>query len=109
MKKIGILGKILLGVTLFVLICGVATVNKATEPGDVNEIFNIRTESGGQTTTQAPTTPAPQNVPTNTNTNTNTNTTLPKLGANDTAMWVLIVACAGAAIYTYKKVRDYDV
>ena len=31
MKKIGILGKILLGLILFALICGVATVNKATE------------------------------------------------------------------------------
>ena len=38
-----------------------------------------------------------------------TNTTLPKTGVDDTIMWVLIGVCGLAAVYTYKKVRDYNV
>ena len=52
------------------------------------------------------TTPTPSPIPQNNQTG---NTTLPKTGANDTIMWVLIGACTIAAVYTYKKVRDYNV
>ena len=43
------------------------------------------------------------------NTNTNKESSLPKTGVNDTAMWVVIGTCVVLAIYTYKKVRDYNV
>lgn len=109
MKKFGKLEKVLLMLTLIVLICGISTVNYATS--DVNEIMNIREVTGAQGSNVPANTPAANNsnVANIRVQNQNTNTALPKLGANDTAMWVLIIACAGAAIYTYKKVRDYDI
>lgn len=106
MKKLKSLEKILLIITVVACICSISTVNKATGTGDVNDFFNIPTVENNT---------VPENHQTeNINTigivqNTNTNTTLPKTGVNDTAMWVLIVACAIAAVYTYKKVRDYNI
>ena len=49
------------------------------------------------------------NTNTNNNINTNKESSLPKTGANDTAMWVVIGTCVVLAIYAYKKVRDYNV
>ena len=54
----------------------------------------------------------------NTNTNTNTNkttsvynntTSLPKTGANDYAVFLIIAICAVSAVYAYKKIRDYNI
>ena len=87
------------------LICLVSNVNYAT--GDVNElIHDIREVPQEQNNTVE----RPAEVPTTQNTATNiaTNTVLPKTGVDDTAMWVLIAVSAVAAIYTYKKVRDYN-
>lgn len=110
MKKLKKLEKILLIMAVAICICSISTVNKATGTGDVNEIFNIQKVENN--TVGEPANNEVENI--NTigvvqNTNTNTNTTLPKTGVNDTAMWVLIGACAIAAIYTYKKVRDYNI
>lgn len=126
MKKIKSVEKIILLFVVFAFICGISTVNYAS--GDVNDIMNIPYINGNSTTnpTQnpapAPTTPdnnnaaniPDNNATTNSNIsavqNQNTNSTsLPKTGVNDTAMWILVIACVVAAIYTYKKVRDYNV
>lgn len=105
MKNLKKLEKIILMIITFALLFSISTVNKAVQTGDPNELFNnipVKNEDT-QTIPTAPT----QN--TNIPTNTNTNTSIPQLGANDTAMWVLIAVCAVAAVYTYKKVRDYNV
>lgn len=129
MKKIKSVEKIILLFVVFAFICGISTINYAS--GDVNDIMNIPYINGNSTQnpTPAPTTPDNNNaanIPTNnavdnnatTNTtsnisavqNQNTNSTsLPKTGVNDTAMWILVIACVVVAIYTYKKVRDYNV
>ena len=72
-----------------------------TEDPEIHSIQEVpgNTTQQPQNTTQLPTTA--QNKVT-------TNTVLPKTGVDDTAMWVFIVISAVAAIYTYKKVRDYN-
>lgn len=115
MKKIKNVQKVLLMLVIFALICGVSTIIKATE-GEVGDIRDIPYKNNNVVQDNTPTQNEPQNIPVsniggvgNTNTNTNTNTSLPKTGVNDSAMWVLIGVCTIAAIYTYKKVRDYNI
>ena len=85
------------------IICGVQSSCHAT--GNVDELFNIPVVNN-EASTQTPVENVPtQNIPAN-----NTvNTSLPKTGINDTAMWVLVAGCVILAVYTYKKVRDYNV
>lgn len=110
MKKLKKLEKILLIMAVAICICSISTVNKATGTGDVNDLFNIpKVENNAVTEPANNQTENINTIGTVQNTNTNTNTTLPKTGVNDTAMWVLIGACAVAAVYTYKKVRDYNI
>lgn len=100
MKKLKSLEKIILILTVIAVICGISSINYAT--GDLNDILKdpdsipIKPEEGE--TKQETQTPS-----------TNPNTSLPKTGANDTGIWVLAGACAVIAVYTYKKVRDYNV
>ena len=108
MKKLKSLEKILLIIAVAICICSISTVNKATGTGDVNDLFNIP-KVENNTVPENNQTENINTIGTVQNTNTNTNTTLPKTGVNDTAMWVLIGACGVAAIYTYKKVRDYNI
>ena len=105
MKKIKKLEKIILMLVVIAIICGISTVNKATGnvddilPTDIPVVKNTTTENTSANTIET------QNVATN-----NTaSTALPKTGVNDTAMWVLVAGCVVLAIYTYKKVRDYNV
>lgn len=106
MKNLKRLEKILLIIITFAVLFSITTVNKAVQTGDPNDLFQDIPQVPDNTQQQQP-----QNIPTpeNTNVPTNTNTSLPGLGANDTAMWVLIAVCTVAAIYTYKKVRDYNI
>lgn len=128
MKKLELLKKVLLMLSVFALICGASVVSKATtgnvedllNDGNITNVEHRNTASGNtatnsQNTTQTNTSvnnanpaniAAVQNNKTNT---TNTTTTLPKTGVSDTAMWLLIASCVIAAIYTYKKVRDYNI
>ena len=127
MKKVKLFKKVLLMLLVFAFICGVSVINKAT--GNVEDLLNdsnvtniehVNTSTGdnstntantAQTNTQGTNTQtaniaAVQNNTANKTTNT---TTLPKTGVSDTAMWVLVIACVIAAVYTYKKVRDYNI
>lgn len=104
MKNLKRLEKILLIIITFAVLFSISTVNKAVQTGDPNDLFQDIPQVPDNTQQQQP-----QNIPTPENTNVNTNTSLPGLGANDTAMWVLIAVCTVAAIYTYKKVRDYNI
>lgn len=108
MKKIKKLEKILLMLAVLAIICGISTVNYASETGNVDELFNIRVINN-TTTENTPENTANNTATQNISTNTNKTTSLPKTGVNDTAMWVLIAGCVVLAIYTYKKVRDYNV
>lgn len=109
MKKIKKLEKILLILVVFACLCGITNISKAT--GDVSEILNIP-DFTSSSVEQPPVTPT-ENAPTNdiggVQNLTNTNTSLPKTGVNDTVTWALVLVCIGLAIYTYKKVRDYNV
>ena len=108
MKNLKKLEKILLIIITFAVLFSISTVNKATTTADPNELFDqIPYKENEQTPTPIQNTNT--NTETNINTNTNTNTAIPQLGANDTAMWVLIAVCAVAAVYTYRKVRDYNI
>lgn len=110
MKKFKSLEKILLVLFACVCICLVATVSKATT-GNPEDIMNIPYINGNEANNET------QNQPANNETqniagvgeNNTTNTALPALGANDTMMWIAVGVCVIAAIYTYKKVRDYNV
>lgn len=108
MKKLKRVEKILLLLIATMLICAISTHIKATEgdPGSIIDINVINTNKDNQNTnTNEPAT----NTNTNNNINTNKESSLPKTGANDTAMWVVIGTCVVLAIYAYKKVRDYNV
>lgn len=105
--------RISLMLVIVVLICGWAAISLASSNvGNASDIFNIEDRTN---TNKAPVNNVNTNQPrnniatTNTNTNTNTNTSLPKTGVNNTAMWLLVVACGVATVYTYKKIRDYNV
>lgn len=115
MKKVSI-RKIMLIFAVVVAVCLIGTVNYATS--DVNALIENITRLDSNPTTETTETQATQDnnqianltvLPaTNANT-TNTTTTLPKTGVDDTMMWFLIAVSAVAAVYTYKKVRDYNV
>ena len=116
MKSIKNIKRISLMLVLAVLICGWAVTSLASSNvGNTADIFNIEDRTNNRvgntnTNTNTNTNQQRNNVSTvNTNTNTNTNSTLPKTGVNDTAMWILVVICGVATVYTYKKVRDYNV
>lgn len=82
--------------------------NLALQQAQVTEDPNIHTirELPDNTTQQAQNT---TQLPTTTqNLTGGKNTVLPKTGVDDTAMWVFIVISAVAAVYTYKKVREYN-
>lgn len=121
MKKINV-REIILVVAIIAMLCSIATSSLAT---DVNDIIQNITELednnvvSNNANTATPTNNTTNNTVKNTAINTigttntsntakNTNT-LPKTGVDDTMMWVLIGVSAIAAIYTYKKVRDYNV
>lgn len=119
MKKLKSLEKILLIITVIAVICGMSTAVSAT--GDLNDLFNnpepipekpVDTQKPVETTDTNRNNNNSNTNSSNTNTNKNTNknsTTLPKTGVNDTGVWILAGACVIVAIYTYKKVRDYNV
>lgn len=104
MKKIKSLNKIILMLAVVAMICGICVTSKASTAGDIDDIFQmqvINTSSTPNTVQSVPT----QSVPAK-----NTvNNSLPKTGINDTVMWVAIAGCVVLAVYTYKKVRDYNV
>lgn len=121
MKKSKV-SKIILMMVVVGIICCISGINHATSNlndiigGEDDKINDIPTIPGGSTpnpdegnNTNTPTTPIGGNNTENTTKNItgNTNTTLPKAGANDTLLFGLIAISAVAAIYTYKKVRDY--
>ncbi len=121
MKKSKV-SKIMLMMAVVTIICCISGVNHATSNlndiigGGDGQISDIPTIPGGNSTqnppadngNNTPTTPTTPIGGNNTNTPTgNTNTALPKAGANDTLLFGLIAVSAVAAIYTYKKVRDY--
>lgn len=69
-------------------------------------------ETGFLTTTAPSTTtpPANNNSSLYNNTNTNNTDTLPKTGIGDnTGMYIIMGICVVAAIYAYKKIRDYNI
>ncbi len=129
MKKVKV-RELILGVAIVAILCCISTVNYATTP-DVNDLIRdpntVSQDSNKiQNITELPTTNTTNNnnvanltrnnTTNNTNVsqigkvnNTTNNTTLPKTGVDDTMMWILIGVSAIAAIYTYKKVRDYNV
>ena len=78
---------------------GAATNNSATNNSATN---NSATNNSALSSTLTPTT-------NNANKNTNTlNQNLPKTGiADNTVVFIAIGACIFAAVYAYKKVRDY--
>lgn len=125
MKKVS-LRKTILVVAIMVGICLMSSMIYAT--GDIDDLLgnieniqridsntNTNTNVDGGTNTnisnvtELPTTKSNTANSTNTNIANNTGTTkLPQTGVDDTVMWVLIGASAVLAIYTYKKVRDYN-
>ena len=117
MKNLKLLSKVILTLLVVAFICGISTVNMAETPAPTNDIGDIvgtipqvsATPSPRSTPTPTPSTTPIGNLSNNKTTNTTNTTSLPKTGANDTGMWVLIGACVVAAVYTYKKVRDYNV
>lgn len=124
MKKVN-LSKTLVMLVIVAIICCISTINFAgtvdlNQLPNGNNILNTadipRIDELNNTTNNTATNNATVNNTTNVmgNTNrvgntTNTTGTLPKTGVDDTIMWVLIGASVIAAIYTYKKVRDYNV
>lgn len=123
MRKLEKVEKILIFLIAVAVMCAITTGVSASGSGDANDLSSLvsipqgannvagnkasNTASNNTSNTAKNTT---NNVARNlTVTNNSTNTTpLPKTGVNDTIMWVLIAACGIAALYTYKKVRDYD-
>jgi len=121
MKKVK-MREVILGIAIVAILCCISTVNYASNVNDLfkdpNEIEDIQqlepTTSANDTkvnniATQPENNTVESIAPINKTTNTNTNKVLPKTGVDDTMMWVLIGVSAVAAIYTYKKVRDYNV
>jgi len=108
MKTLKKLEKILIMLAVIVVLCGLATTSNAetSSIGDIVGDIPVLNDPTPEPTPTPTTTPTPSPIPQNNQTG---NTTLPKTGANDTIMWVLIGACTIAAVYTYKKVRDYNV
>ncbi len=104
MKKLKVIKKVLVMLVLVVMINCLSTVNKAENlPDDVfQDIPKV------SPTPTPSTNPTPTPTPT-TNINANNNTKLPQTGANDTIMWVVIGGCVVTAIYTYKKIKEYNV
>lgn len=124
MKKSKV-SKIMLIIAMVAIVCCISNINYATS--NLNEIIGGGTdniESIPDLPGEGSTTPTPQpdegnntpndiqsigQVPTGNNTSNITgNTKLPAAGANDTLLFGLIAISAIAAIYTYKKVRDYS-
>lgn len=131
------LKKLLLISTIVFLICGMMSVNYASSIDDIinqtainnntandnsnkNNNNNSNTDANANKNTNKDankntntntntTTTGNKNANANKNTNVNTNTSLPKTGADDTVMWVVAISCVCIAIYTYKKIRDYNV
>ena len=115
------LRKTMLVITIMAVICLMCSLSFASGT-DVNDLLNgipdleddnnTNTPTVGENTATTPDTNNDnnvQNINTNiSNTNTN-NTSLPKTGVDDTIMWGLLIISAVAAVYTYKKVRDYNV
>ena len=74
-----------------------ATGNSATNNSATN---NSATNNSALTSTLTPTTPV--------NNTSTLNSNLPKTGiADNTVVFIVVGVCAVAAIYAYKKVRDY--
>lgn len=112
MKNLKLLRKVILMLVIVACICGVSTINNASQPqtNDIGDIVGTIPQVSATPSPTATPTPTPSSSPIgNLSANSTNSTSLPKTGANDTGMWVLIGACVIAAIYTYKKVRDYNV
>ena len=119
MKKVN-LSKTLLMIALIAMICCISTMNFASSV-NLNDLPTMNQANGNNTAgnntvgnnTATNNTANIANIAANTNgvgnNSTNTSGTLPKTGVDDTIMWVLIGASIVAALYTYKKVRDYNV
>ena len=105
MKNLKILKKIILMLVVIACVCGISTVNQA-DTQQTNDVVELIPNVQGTSTPTPNQTATPSSTPLSNNT---TSTSLPKTGANDTGMWILIGACVVGAIYTYKKVRDYNV
>lgn len=106
MKKFRMIEKIILTLVVVAVICGISTVNYAT--GDVSDLFSnpvqIPTEQEPSQSTQQPTQTQTPTTPTQTD-----SAKLPKTGANDTGIWILAGAFVVIAVYTYRKVKYYNV
>ena len=109
MKKVSKI-KLMLVVVIFAVICSISTVNYATGIDDlIQNITQLEPTNTAQTTPTVPENTVQNIAPITTTNTTNTDTKLPQTGVDDTIMWVLIGVSAVAAVYTYKKVRDYNV
>lgn len=110
------LKKVFLTITVVVLlIVACATVVKATT-GDIQVITGTNTEQPSPNDILNSTNNRTNNNITNTNTNTNRNTNsstynnasnLPKTGAEDYTLTLIIGALAVVAIVTYRRIRFY--
>lgn len=101
-----ILFVIVVGVTSNVFATGTTTINPIQIP-TINTAANVAVNDTVANNTVSPVVnTAVENVTASTYTNTN----LPQTGdASDYAIFALIAVCIVAAIYAYKKVRDYNI
>ncbi len=111
------LSKLMLIIAMIITICCVSSIINASSPvtdliQDIPELPDGNntptTPIGGNNTPKTNTNRNVAPISGNTNRNITANTALPKTGVNDTMLWVLIGISAVAAVYTYKKVRDYN-
>ena len=109
MKKEKLLKAMIVVVMSLILLIMTTNVFAVSEDDFYIDLTNTNLNSGSTNTNTDTNTNLNTNLNLNLNTNTNTNSTLPKTGVNDTAMWILVVICGVATVYTYKKVRDYNV
>lgn len=99
--------KLIIVITLVAVLALFTTTVQATN-GLVNPLLNLQGVSGNTTTNTT------TNTSTTTTTTTNTETTqkkdeLPKAGlATDTMMIIIVVGLVAMAIYTFKKVNEYN-
>jgi len=86
----------------------------ATEPTDLDKYFNYedqgdKTTIEGDTPTETPTTPEPEQTTPSTETTQEPEETLPKAGlAEDTMMVVTIAGLVLLATVAYKKINEYQ-
>lgn len=108
MRKLKRVEKILLILVAAFLICGISKAVYATE-GDVSSILDIDVISTSSTSSQTTSSVQSSSITTSQSSSSNKETSLPKTGANDATMWIVIGACVLLAVFTYKKINDYNV